>query len=328
MHYTLHHTGWAENKTELSRVRRAVFIDEQQVPEELEWDEYDETCQHILVTDENDQAIATGRIKPDGHIGRMAVLKPHRKSGVGSAVLNALLHHAKKTGLQRVYLHAQTTAIPFYIKHGFVVCSEEFIDAGIPHKTMEKIITLLDPPYTNNMNTEHDNHSVLLPGWLRFGNTEHDQLLRTLADIHTALLDATQNALRTIRINTPDLESDLYDFDPFISALTGFIRDNRHANVQILVQNTRSAIQHGHRLIRLAQRLTSSIEIRKPASEDKVNTSSFIVFDNSSFIFKNNNTNSGLYNSQCKPRATKLLELFAPAWELAEQDIETRRLSI
>ena len=141
MHYTLHHTGWAENKTELSRVRRAVFIDEQQVPEELEWDEYDETCQHILVRNEHEQPIATGRIKPDGHIGRMAVLKPHRKSGVGSAVLNALLHHAKKTGLQRVYLHAQTTAIPFYIKHGFVVCSEEFIDAGIPHNTMEKIIT-------------------------------------------------------------------------------------------------------------------------------------------------------------------------------------------
>jgi hypothetical protein len=178
------------------------------------------------------------------------------------------------------------------------------------------------------MSTKPDNNTVLLPGWLRFGNIEQDQILETLDQMHAALLQATQNTLRSIRINTPDLEHDLYDYDPFISALTEFIRDNRNASVQVLVQDTRLAIQRGHGLIRLAQRLTSSIEIRKPADEITANTASFIVFDNTGFIFKNSNANTGLYNSQCKPRATKLLEIFTPAWELAEQDIETRRLSI
>ena len=178
------------------------------------------------------------------------------------------------------------------------------------------------------MNTEPNNNDLQLPSWLRFGNTEQDQMLHSLADMHTAMLEATRNALRSIRINTPDLENDLYDYDPFISALTAFVRNNRHASIQILVQDTRSAIQRGHSLIRLAQRLTSSIEIRKPASKDQYNNSSFIVFDNAGFIFKTNHSNSALYNKQCKPRATKLLEIFIPAWELSEQDIETRRLNI
>jgi predicted GNAT family N-acyltransferase len=140
MHHTLHPTTWAKNKTELALVRRLVFIEEQHVPKELEWDEHDETCHHILVTDNHNNPVATGRIKPDGHIGRMAVLKSWRNQGVGSAVLNALLEYAIKNKMQSVYLHAQTTAIPFYEKHGFMVCSDEFMDAGIPHKTMQKII--------------------------------------------------------------------------------------------------------------------------------------------------------------------------------------------
>ena len=138
MHYTLHHTTWTRNKTELAHVRRLVFLEEQHVPEELEWDEHDKTCHHILVTDSNNNPIATGRIKPDGHIGRMAVLKSSRNQGVGSTVLNALLEYAIKNKMQNVHLHAQTTAIPFYEKHGFMVCSEEFMDAGIPHKSMYK----------------------------------------------------------------------------------------------------------------------------------------------------------------------------------------------
>jgi predicted GNAT family N-acyltransferase len=140
MHYNLHHTTWKKHKTELAQVRRRVFIEEQQVPEELEWDEYDDTCHHILVCDDNNNPIATGRIKPDGHIGRIAVLKPWRNQGIGSAILKELLAYAISKKIHRIYLNAQTTAIPFYLKHGFVTCSDEFMDAGIPHKTMHKNI--------------------------------------------------------------------------------------------------------------------------------------------------------------------------------------------
>ena len=178
------------------------------------------------------------------------------------------------------------------------------------------------------MNTQPTNPAVLLPVWLRHGNTELDQPLDSLPDIQAAILEATGNTLRSIRINTPNLESDLYDYNPFISALTGFVRGNRHASIQILVKNSADAVKRGHGLIRLAQRLTSSIEIRTPTSEENFTHSSFIIFDNASFLYRNIGSHTAVYNNQCKQRATKLLEIFTPAWEQAEQDFETRRLSL
>jgi len=136
MEYTLKLTRWDKDQTPLSEIRRTVFIEEQKVPEALEWDDDDKICIHVLVSD-NNTPIATGRIKMDGHIGRMAVLKDYRNKGVGSAVLEALINFSKTLKMKSVYLHAQTTAIPFYEKHGFKTSSEEFMDAGIPHKTMK-----------------------------------------------------------------------------------------------------------------------------------------------------------------------------------------------
>ncbi|HED36164.1 MAG TPA: GNAT family N-acetyltransferase [Gammaproteobacteria bacterium] len=141
MKYTLKTTRWKKDKTALSAIRRKVFIEEQNVPEELEWDEDDALCKHILVTDEDNNCIATGRIKPEGHIGRMAVLKECRHSGIGSTILRELIKIARAQKLEKVFLHAQTTAIEFYKKQGFETCSDEFMDAGIPHKAMEKKLT-------------------------------------------------------------------------------------------------------------------------------------------------------------------------------------------
>ena len=127
-------------KDQLSDIRRQVFICEQNVPEELEWDEFDNQAEHVIALNNEEKAVATGRIKADGHIGRMAVIKSYRQQGIGSKILLALLHIAHDKKLERVYLHAQTSAIVFYEKHGFTCNSEEFLDAGIPHKSMYKNI--------------------------------------------------------------------------------------------------------------------------------------------------------------------------------------------
>jgi len=142
MKYTLKTTDWENDKTALAAIRRKVFIEEQNVPEELEWDEDDISCKHILVTNQDNTCIATGRIKPAGHIGRMAVLKQYRHCGIGSAILRELIKIANTQKLQKVFLHAQTSALEFYKKQGFETCSSEFMDAGIPHKTMEKKLIL------------------------------------------------------------------------------------------------------------------------------------------------------------------------------------------
>ena len=137
MPYTLIPTSWHDNRDSLSQVRCRVFIEEQHVPRELEWDEFDQSSFHVLAQDDRQQPIGTGRLKPDGQIGRMAVIPEYRNQGVGSAILAELLRHAESLQLEQVYLHAQTSAIAFYEKHGFEVCSDEFIDAGIPHRTMK-----------------------------------------------------------------------------------------------------------------------------------------------------------------------------------------------
>jgi predicted GNAT family N-acyltransferase len=122
----------------IKAVRQQVFIQEQHVPEELEWDDHDARAIHVVAIDTHNQVIGTARMLADGHIGRMAVLAAWRNTGIGSAMLQKLLSLAKERGLSKVFLHAQTSAIGFYQDHNFRASGEEFMDAGIPHRYMEK----------------------------------------------------------------------------------------------------------------------------------------------------------------------------------------------
>jgi predicted GNAT family N-acyltransferase len=129
--------NWLASRDKLHAVRRTVFIEEQKVPEELEWDDADEYAYHVLATTRDGTPIGTGRLKTDCHIGRMAVLKPWRGRGVGSAILETLIGLADKEGCRVVRLHAQTHALEFYARHGFTGVGGEFAEAGIPHRVME-----------------------------------------------------------------------------------------------------------------------------------------------------------------------------------------------
>jgi predicted GNAT family N-acyltransferase len=131
---------WHADNKAICRVRRQVFIEEQQVPENLEWDGLDESCSHVLATDSKEQPVATARMTPDGHIGRMAVLPEWRQQGVGSAMLKLLVDRAQASGLTEVMLNAQSYATGFYAGHGFEISGKEFMDANIPHRKM--ILTL------------------------------------------------------------------------------------------------------------------------------------------------------------------------------------------
>ena len=126
---------WNVDRAALRAVREQVFLREQGVPVELEWDEFDPLCQHVVAEDAG-KAIGTGRLLPNGHIGRMAVLESWRGQGVGSALLAALLRLAHDRGIRRVRLNAQFRAVAFYQRHGFVAEAQEFIEAGIPHRSM------------------------------------------------------------------------------------------------------------------------------------------------------------------------------------------------
>ena len=127
---------WESVREDAQRVRIEVFVIEQNVPIELEWDEGDEVSTHAIAFDEEGQPVATGRLLPNGHIGRMAVIKPLRGCGLGRKVLEALLHQAREDGHKDLLLHAQTHALSFYEKQGFITEGEEFLEADIPHRLM------------------------------------------------------------------------------------------------------------------------------------------------------------------------------------------------
>jgi len=124
---------WAELSRAASSVRQAVFVAEQGVPEVLERDSADPLSLHALVRDAGGAPIATGRLLPDGHIGRMAVVRSARGQGVGRKVLNALVEAGRQRGHAELILSAQVHAAEFYRRAGFVERGEAYLEAGIPH---------------------------------------------------------------------------------------------------------------------------------------------------------------------------------------------------
>jgi predicted GNAT family N-acyltransferase len=129
-------TSWGADRPALQRLRREVFVVEQQVPESEEWDDDDLVSVHALAT-LNREPVGTGRLNPAGKIGRIAVVAGMRGRGIGATILRLLLQEAYHRGLREPYLHAQLQAVPFYEKFGFRREGEVFDEAGIPHVRMK-----------------------------------------------------------------------------------------------------------------------------------------------------------------------------------------------
>jgi predicted GNAT family N-acyltransferase len=141
--YRVREAHWERDQEALRAIRESVFVREQGVPLELEWDGLDSDCLHLLAETGDGAAVGTGRLLPHGHIGRMAVLPEWRRRGIGRSLLQGLIDAAHQRGVARVILNAQTYAIAFYEKAGFEAVGAEFLDAGIPHRRM---ILQLDHP--------------------------------------------------------------------------------------------------------------------------------------------------------------------------------------
>jgi predicted GNAT family N-acyltransferase len=123
----------------IRRVRSTVFIDEQRVPSDIEFDDRDAVCRHVLAFD-GDAAVGTGRLDLDygGKIGRVAVVATHRRSGVGRAIMERLHAIAREQRHARLWCHAQLTAVPFYERLGYLRSGPIFVEAGIDHVRMER----------------------------------------------------------------------------------------------------------------------------------------------------------------------------------------------
>lgn len=128
---------WKEARAHAAPIRFAVFVEEQGVPREIELDAMDRDSLHALAF-QDEKPVGTARLLPDGHIGRMAVLKAWRGRGFGGRMLARLVEEARRRGHREVVLSAQVHAVGFYRAHGFVEEGEEYMEAGIPHRDMRR----------------------------------------------------------------------------------------------------------------------------------------------------------------------------------------------
>lgn len=126
---------WSEDSEALAKLRTEVFVNEQQVPAEIEIDGRDTQCEHVKAVLQG-KLVGTGRLLPGGFIGRMCVLRQFRGQGIGSLMLHQLIELARQEKYSQVLLNSQTDAIAFYQHYGFVIDSDEFMEAGISHRRM------------------------------------------------------------------------------------------------------------------------------------------------------------------------------------------------
>lgn len=135
---TIERTHWQTSEAELRHIREAVFIQEQHVPEALEWDQDDTEAVHFLARSDAGEAVGCIRLLATGQLSRLAVLVPWRNLDIGSRLLAAAEQEARQQGMTEVFLHAQTQASHFYEAAGFSVNGGIFVEANIPHRQMLK----------------------------------------------------------------------------------------------------------------------------------------------------------------------------------------------
>jgi len=306
---------YAVDFADLRAVREPVFVVEQQVPIEEEWDELDPQCRHVIARDDANRPIGTGRLTPERKIGRMAVLAEWRGKGVGDALMEALMDEARALGWPEVSLNSQTHAMPFYARHGFEAYGDEFMEAGIPHRKMRKALGAPDPG-------RRPRPAPMGDAALREFASEVE--VRELA---VALLG---RARRDVRLFTRDLEPTLFGHSALLDALRTFATSRRGPSVRILVVEPDRLRGESHPLLPMAQRLSSVFALRTPIDpEDRQAAESYLVIDEAAYVFRPLATRfEGTACLDGPARARQLAQEFDRRWERARELTELRALGI
>ncbi|MEO7936435.1 MAG: GNAT family N-acetyltransferase [Dokdonella sp.] len=312
--FTVEPATWSVDFADLRAVRTEVFVVEQAVPEDEEWDELDALSQHVIARDPNGRSIGTGRLTPKGTIGRMAVVKDWRGHGVGEALLRVLLEQARARHFRSIEIHAQSHALAFYERAGFEVYGDEFDECGILHRHMRIAIDPLEP-----------RHAPPIPA--------HDENLLTSSDRETtraAVIAVLATARREVCVYIRELEADIYEQAEVIESLKQIAIAGPNSSIRILIQHSSGARADGHRLVALAQRLSSSFAFRTPIEEiDLQYPGCFVISDRGAWFERILASRfDGEGSSHGPGRKAQLQDLFNAVWERSEELTEMRRLEI
>lgn len=294
---------WPEDERLLRDLRSTVFINEQGVPADIEWDGRDAEAQHVIA-ELNDRPVACGRLLADGRIGRLAVLAEHRRRGIGLQLLNLLLQLAKEQGLGSVYLHAQADAINFYLRAGFEARGERFLEAGIEHLDMAQQLDYRD--WSSSLS-----------------RVDYPEPFAQLAVIEA------ERASRELRILSPNLDSRVFDQEDFLGPIRKLVRRGRMTRVQIIVQNPRALSTRGHGMLKLARRMPSSVELRKLSEHPAWNESTMMIRDREGLLsIPAGERSPGVYKPRSRRDCETAITLFDDLWRAGTTDPEFRALSL
>ncbi len=317
--------GWLTASEVLRGLRAQVFIEEQGVPRELEWDGQDEDATHFLAT-HDDMPVGTARLLPTGQIGRMAVLLPFRRAGIGRELLRAAIEGARVRGDREVFLHAQRSAEAFYVAAGFVAEGEAFVEAGIAHIGMR---LMLDLPY----------EPVELPPAAnsRTRNQRSAQRSSVLtvsgdAELAGAVLTVAQSAKRILRIRSVHLDRAVFDGSELEAVLSALARRHAQCRVRMLVGDPQAFSAGSHRLLMLARRLPTPVQLRalrSAAGESVELQPTYVVADeNAVFMQPHSDASNAFVDLQAGAQARSLALEFDQAWDRALDHPELRELRI
>lgn len=317
--FSIEFADWsnAHDRDALRHVREQVYIIEQCIPPEEEWDVLDAASRHVLARDGAGQPIGTGRLTPTHVIGRMAVLKDWRGKGVGAAILRTLIERARELNYPVLEMNAQTHAIPFYAAFGFQPVGAEFIECAIAHRKMQLELTRDAPP------DRPGSQAGPLPQPRIVAIESREQAL-------TETLALINDAKRELWIYTRDLDPALFDTEPGLDALKRVAIAGRGASIQILVSQPQAPVKRGHRLIELAQRLSSVFAFRTPVQEtDLQYPSAFVLNDRRGYYFRTLGSRyEGELVTYAPGRHAQLREYFGQVWERSEPSEELRLLAL
>lgn len=299
----------------LRAVREPVFVVEQQVPVEVELDELDPRCRHVLARDESGRPIGTGRLTPQQTIGRLAVLPEWRGRGVGEALLQSLVDLARSLGHPQVELHSQVSAIGFYERYAFERVGEEYLEAGIRHLTMRRV---LDP-------FPEITRAALAPR-----PVSQELAIDSLAAAHAIALQIVAQGRRKLWMYTRDLDPKLFGTPEMLEALKRFAIESRGGEIRILLHEAAAPLRDQHPLLSLAQRLSSSIRIRVPDTEQDLQyPSAFLLNDRGGYLMRPIGSRyEGSADLHAPGRQRQLAEYFDQVWERSAPSPELRPVHI
>ncbi len=319
------HVQWSEQGTRLSELRKRVFIDEQGVDRDIEWDGQDEVAEHFLALNEAGLAVGCARLLPEGQIGRMAVLAEHRRHGIGRRLLDLAVEHATALGMREVFLHAQTHALNFYRKAGFQQTGDTFEEAGIPHVEMRLALPI---PFEADPEAQ-DLEVVNAP---QPADDEASELIQFDSEhqAREALFQILATARRTVEIFSPLLDHALFGDPRCIELISAFARRAPRTLARILIIDARLVVARGHPLLELARRLSGKIRLLKvpdhwPMDERR----SFTIADGRAIWWlPDHDAPIGWANARDPVQAQRALQEFDTLFEHAVDDPELRLLKL